>query len=124
MSGLVQEIRAKVGDKFEKGQVLAVLDKQAFELEVESARAGLSRAEAQFAEKETAYERERRIQAQDAGATTQRAVDQARAAYESTRENVTYSRAQLDLARRDLRNTNLRAPFDGYRSGTSTPSKR
>lgn len=113
VSGLVQEIRASVGDRFEEGQVLAVLDKQPFELNVESARAALSRAEAQFVEKETAYDRERRIQAQDAGATTQRAVDQARAAYESTRQNVSFSRAQLDLARRDLQNTELRAPFDG-----------
>lgn len=113
VSGLVQQIRAKVGDRVEKGQVLAVLDKQPFELKVESAQAALSRAEAQFAEKETAFDRERRIQAQDAGATTQRAVDQARAAYESTRQNVSYSRAQLDLASRDLQNTELRAPFDG-----------
>jgi RND family efflux transporter MFP subunit len=113
VSGLVQEIRANVGDRFEEGQVLAVVDKQPFELNVESARAALSRAEAQFEEKETAYDRERRIQAQDAGATTQRAVDQARAAYESTRQNISFTRAQLDLARRDLENTELRAPFDG-----------
>jgi RND family efflux transporter MFP subunit len=113
VSGLVQEIRASVGDRFEEGQVLAVLDMQPLELHVESALASLSRAQAQFEEKETAYDRERRIQAQDAGATTQQAVDQARAAYESVRQNVSYSRAQLDLARRDLEKTELRAPFDG-----------
>jgi RND family efflux transporter MFP subunit len=113
VSGLVQEVRATAGDRFEDGQVLAVLDKQPFELNVESARASLSRAEAQFEEKGTAYDREQRIQAQDPGATTQRAVDQARAAFESNRQNVSFSRAQLDLARRDLRNAELRAPFDG-----------
>ena len=100
--GLVQEIRVSVGDRFEGGQVLAVLDKQPFELNVESARAALSRAQAQFEEKETAYDRELRIQNQHAGATTQRAVDQALAAYESVRQNVSYSRAQLALALRDL----------------------
>ena len=113
VSGLVREVHANAGDKFEKGQVLAVLDRQAFELNVESARAALSRAQAQFEEKGTAFDREQRIQAQDPGATTQRAVDQARAAYESNRQNVSYSRAQLDLARRDLLNTELRAPFEG-----------
>ena len=113
VSGLVQEINANAGDRFVDGQVLAMLDKQPFELNVESARAALSRAEAQFTEKETAYDRERRIQAQDPGATTQRAVDQALAAYESNRQAVSFNRAQLDLARRDLRNTELRAPFDG-----------
>jgi RND family efflux transporter MFP subunit len=113
VSGLVQEIRANLGDRFEEGQVLAVVDKQPFELNVASARASLSRAQAQFEEKKTAYDRERRIQAQEAGATTQRSVDQARAAYEGTRQNVSYNRAQLDLARRDLQNTQLRAPFEG-----------
>jgi len=113
VSGLVREIRVDVGENFEKGQVLAVLDKQQFELNVESARAALARAEAQNAEKESAYDRQLRIQAQDAGATTQRAVDQSRAAYESTRESISYNRAQLNLARRDLQNTELRAPFDG-----------
>jgi len=113
VSGLVQKVNASAGDRFEEGEVLAVMDKKPFELNVESARAALSRARAQFAERESAYERERRIQAQDAGATTQRAVDQARAAYESSRQSVSYARAQLDLARRDLQNTDLRAPFDG-----------
>jgi RND family efflux transporter MFP subunit len=113
VSGLVQDIRVAMGDKFESGQVLAALDRQSFELNVESARAALSRAEAQHEEKRSAYDRQRRIQAQDPGATTQRAVDQARAGYESTRENISYARAQLSLARRDLQNTELRAPFDG-----------
>jgi RND family efflux transporter MFP subunit len=93
--------------------VLAVLDKKPFELNVESAKAALSRAQARLTEKKSGYDRERRIQSQDPGATTQKAVDQARAAYESTRQNVSYSRAQLDLARRDLAKTELRSPFDG-----------
>ena len=113
VSGLLQDVRVSAGERIEAGQVLAVMDKQPFELNVESARAALSRAQAQLEEKESAYERERRIQAQNAGATTQRAVDQARAAYESSRQSVGYTRAQLDLARRDLRNAELRAPFDG-----------
>lgn len=113
VAGLVQEIGVNVGDRFEVGQVLAVLDSQPFELNVESARAALSRAVAEFEEKETAYDRELRVQTQDAGATTQQAVDQALAAYEGNRQNVSYSRAQLALALRDVENTELRAPFDG-----------
>jgi RND family efflux transporter MFP subunit len=113
VSGLVQEIGVDRGDKVKDGQVLAVLDKKPFELNVESAKAALSRAQARLTEKKSGYDRERRIQSQDPGATTQKAVDQARAAYESTRQNVSYSRAQLDLARRDLAKTELRSPFDG-----------
>ena len=113
VDGIIQNIQVDVGDKFKKGDVLAVLDKKPFQLNVESAKATLSRAEAQLEEKKSAFEREQRIQAEDAGATTQRAVDQARAAYESQIQNVSYSRSRLDLAERDLMNTELRGPFDG-----------
>ena len=113
VTGLVHEIGVDRGDKVKEGEVLAVLDKKPFELNVESAKAALSRAQARLTEKKSGYDRERRIQSQDPGATTQKAVDQARAAYESTRQNVSYSRAQLDLANRDLAKTELRSPFDG-----------
>jgi RND family efflux transporter MFP subunit len=113
VAGLVQEIRVAVGDRFKEGDVLAVLDKKPIALNVESAKAALSRARAQLKEKQSAYERERRIQAQDPGATSAKAVEQARAAYDSMRQAVSYSQAQLDLALRDLEKTELRAPFDG-----------
>ena len=113
VTGLVREIGVNRGDKVKEGEVLAVLDKKPFELNVESAKAALSRARARLTEKKSGYERERRIQSQDPGATTQKAVEQARAAYEATRQNVSYSRAQLDLAKRDLAKTELQSPFDG-----------
>ncbi len=113
VDGIIASVAVDVGDQFKKGDVLAVLDKKPFELNVESAKATLSRAAAQLAEKKSAFEREQRIQAEDAGATTQRAVDQARAAYESQIQNVSYNRSQLDLAERNLVNTELRGPFDG-----------
>jgi RND family efflux transporter MFP subunit len=113
VSGLVHEIGVDRGGKVKEGEVLAVLDKKPFELNVESAKAALSRAQARLTEKKSGYDRERRIQSQDPGATTQKAIDQARAAYESTRQNVSYNQAQLDLAKRDLEKTELRSPFDG-----------
>ena len=113
VEGVIDEMRVEVGDRFKKGEVLAVLDKKPYELNLESARAASSRARAQFEEKQSAYDRERRIQDEDPGATTEKAVEQARAAYMSQRENVSYSQAQLKLAKRDLSNTELRAPFDG-----------
>ena len=113
VGGLVQTVRVDIGDKVKKGWLLAALDKKPFELNVESSKAALSRAHAKFNEKKSAYDREVRIQAQDPGATSQRAVDQALAAYESTRQDVSYYQAQLDLTKRDLEKTSLRAPFDG-----------
>lgn len=113
VSGLVQEISVSAGDKVKRGEVLAFLDKQPFELNVESAKAALSRASADLKEKQSGYERQRRIQSQDPGATSQKAVEQARAGYEGSRQSVSYNRAQLNLANRDLEKTELLAPFDG-----------
>ena len=39
VDGVIQNMRVDVGDTFKKGDVLAVLDKKPFELNVESARA-------------------------------------------------------------------------------------
>ncbi len=113
VDGIIQAIEVDVGDSFTKGELLARLDNQSFELNVASARAALSRANAQLEERQSAFDRELRIQTEDPGATTQKAVDQVRAAYESQVEEVTYSQARLDLALRDLANTELVAPYDG-----------
>lgn len=113
VSGTVQEVRVDAGADVDVGQVLAVLDRKPFELNVTSAEAALSRAQAQIDEAKSNYDRERRIYAQDPGATTQKRIDQARANYESKRQSVNYARAQLDLARRDLKKTALVAPFEG-----------
>jgi len=107
VSGMVQEVRVNAGDTVDAGQVLAALDREPFELNVTSAEAGLSRAQAQVEEAKSNYDRERRIYAQDAGATTEKSVERARAGYESKRQSVSYARAQLDLARRSSRNANL-----------------
>jgi RND family efflux transporter MFP subunit len=113
VSGIVQEVNVDAGDAVNAGQVLAVLDRKPFELIVASAKAGLSRAQAQVDEAKSNYDRERRIYAQDSGATTEKSVERARAGYESKRQSVNYARAQLDLARRDLEKTALLAPFEG-----------
>lgn len=113
VDGIVQAVQVEVGDRFKKGDVLAHLDNQSYRLSVESAKAALSRATAVLEEKQSAYERETRIQAEDPGATTQKAVDQARAAYESQVQEVTYSQARLKLAQRDLQHTELIAPYNG-----------
>ena len=113
VDGIVQAVLVDVGDTFKKGDVLAHLDNQSFKLSVASAEAALSRAMAQLEEKQSAYEREQRIQSEDPGATTQKAVDQARAGYESQVQEVSYSQARLELSVRDLSNTELVAPYDG-----------
>ena len=60
VDGVIKQIPVDVGDRFKKGEVLAVLDKKPYELNLESARSASSRARAQFEEKQSARRGDRR----------------------------------------------------------------
>jgi multidrug efflux system membrane fusion protein len=113
VSGNVQKMLVKVGDKVKKGQVIAVLDKRPFQLNVEASEAALGRAKVQLADKKADMDRYERIRKLDPGAVSQASLDQSKAAYQSAQNQVSYATSQLNLARRDLEKTELRAPFDG-----------
>ena len=113
VSGNVQEVRVNVGDKVTKDQVLAVLDTRTYKLNVAAAEADLGKAKVQLADKRKDLDRLQRIADQDPGAISQAAIDQAEAAYDSARKNVEFATSQLDLAKRDLSKTVLRAPYNG-----------
>lgn len=113
VSGNVREVRVDVGDKITKGQVLAVLDKRTYNLNVRAAEAELGRAKVQLADKRNDLDRFQRINKQDPGAVSQAALDQSQAAVDSARKQVQFVKSQLKLAQRDLEKTVLRAPFDG-----------
>jgi RND family efflux transporter MFP subunit len=113
VSGNVREVRVDVGDRITKGQVLAVLDKRTYNLNVTAAEAEVGRAEVQLADKRNDLDRYQRINKQDPGAVSQAALDQSQAAVDSARKQVQFTKSQLNLAQRDLAKTVLRAPFDG-----------
>jgi RND family efflux transporter MFP subunit len=113
VSGNVREVRVDVGDRITKGQVLAVLDKRTYNLNVKAAEAELGRAEVQLADKRNDLDRFQRINKQDPGAVSQAALDQSQAAVDSARKQVQFTKSGLKLAQRDLDKTVLRAPFDG-----------
>ena len=113
VGGIVEEIKVDVGDRIEKGQVLAIMDKSTYELNVEAAQASVRRAEAEFREAQSNWEREQRMAQEDIGATSQRALDQAEAARDTARQNLSYGTSRLNLAKRDLDRTVLYSPFEG-----------
>lgn len=113
VSGNVREVRVDVGDKITKGQVLAVLDKRTYNIDVKAAEAELGRAKVQLADKRNDLDRFQRINKQDPGAVSQASLDQSQAAVDGARKQVQFRKSQLKLAQRDLEKTVLRAPFDG-----------
>ncbi len=111
VAGNVRELKVDVGDRFKSGEVLSALDRQTFELSVESAKAALGRARADEAEKRTEFERQDALYKKQWVARS--AQEQALAAYESAQNQVRYRVSELNLARRDLEKTELLAPLDG-----------
>ena len=111
VGGTVEKVEAKLGDKVKKGQVLAELDRQPFVLAVRDAEAGLSKAQANLVERRANYERYSALY--ESNNASKAELDEARASFDSAKSQVKAAQAQLGLARRDLRKTQIKAPFDG-----------
>ncbi len=111
VSGNVTEVLVDTGAEIKEGQVLARLDTQTFEIAVQGYQADLGRAKAVATEK--ALELERQKVLFEKKWVSKAAHDQAVAANDTARNEVSIAEARLSLARRDLAKTVLVAPFDG-----------
>ena len=111
VSGNVQEVRVDVGDRITKGQVLATLDPEPYELTVDEIKAELIKARDNVTKTEAEYNRQKRIFEQGAGA--QRRVEVAEFNFKAAKSGVNLQIARLNNAKRDLDRTVLRAPADG-----------
>jgi RND family efflux transporter MFP subunit len=97
--GRIVAFLVEEGQRVEKGTLLARLDDLHYQASLDSAKAFLRKARADFA-------RERSIYQEDPGATTQAALD-------TYRRAVGVSEAQYRQAEKALEDTELRAPFSG-----------
>ena len=111
VSGNIVSLPADVGDKVSKGQLLASLDRQRFGLAAEAAEANVGRAEAVLSEKHNEFDRQQTLFKKKW--VSEAALQQAEASAKSASNDLRYTRAQLNLARRDLERTELHAPFSG-----------
>lgn len=111
VGGTVDTVEVSLGDSVERDQVLARLDAEPFELAVRDAEAEVAEAKAlresaraDFARADELYESQ---------VISRQEYDRARARRGSRDSQVEAAEARLNLARRDLRRSVLRAPFDG-----------
>jgi RND family efflux transporter MFP subunit len=111
VGGNVREVRVNQGDTVRTQQVLATLDAEPYQLNVRAGEAEFERARAYLAQAKLDFERHQRLLAQRAVALVQFEVAQRN--FLSAQSQVDFAMAKLNLARRDLRNTTLTAPFDG-----------
>ncbi len=112
VSGTLQRLLVKVGDKVRQGQVIAVLDARDYDLQVQRAEATLARAKASARSASADYSRVRALY--ENRNASRNDLDQARAAAESSRAEVASSTKDVEIASLQLGYTRLSAPATCY----------
>ena len=112
VQGRVIKVNVDIGDEVSKGQILAVLDPQKYMLDVKVAQAKLKKAEASLVKAEADYEREKVLFKK--GASFQQRLDTRKFQYEAAQSEVNSAQAGLKLAQRNLKNTKLKSPYEGF----------
>jgi RND family efflux transporter MFP subunit len=102
-----------IGDRVKAGDVLASIDPRDYEIALNNAQGQLNKAEANAKRTQSEYDRELNILQQDAGATSQAAVDRKEANRDQAKADVKSLRASVSAAEDRLSYTRLKAPYDG-----------
>lgn len=111
VSGMVREVHAEVGQRVKKGDKLLVLDDVRFQAKVMEAEAGVMRARQEAEEADKDLKRAEELYARGVSATTE--LDAARLRQVRGAASLKEAEARLMLARKNLEDTVLKAPFDG-----------
>jgi HlyD family secretion protein len=105
------EVRAQVGDRVKRGQVLALLSADTLIADAAALRAGLAEAEANQAEAAANAERARQLQA--SGAISAQQIQQYVTAEATAKARAASAKAQLNAAQVRLSQTRIVSPDDG-----------
>ncbi len=112
MPGYVAKVYVDFGDAVKRGQVLAEMEREELELQVEAARASLKQAEAVLIRAKGEYQRAQELFKENIIAP--RGRDAAEAEYKVARARVRSAEKALALAEKRLRDTRIVCPVDGF----------
>ena len=111
VSGTLNKINVEKGAAVKKGTLLATLDPRDFNTRISQAQSALSQAQAQHKNAEADFRRYENLYKQKVIARAQ--YDTYKTQVDVTQSAVSSAQANLKSARDALRDTELRAPFDG-----------
>jgi len=111
VEGFLQSIHFEDGAFVEKGQLLFVIEPQPFEAQLQMAEATVEQQEATLIRAKEEYARQLRMIKHRA--TSESAVQQWRAEYDSAKALLKENKAKAELAQINLGYTRITAPFDG-----------
>ena len=111
VSGTLRKINVEKGASVKKGALLATLDPRDFNTRISQAQSALSQAEAQYKNAQADFKRYENLYRQKVIAKAQ--YDAYKTQVDVAHSAVNSANANLKSARDALRDTELRAPFDG-----------
>ena len=117
-SGIVHRLRANIGDRVQRGDVLAELDPTEFQAQTEQVAAALDNATAGLDYARLDLDRKRSLLAN--GYTSQEAVDLAERALRVAEAQVRQAEATLEYAKIQMGYTRITAPISGVVGSVST----
>jgi RND family efflux transporter MFP subunit len=111
IAGRLQYLGVAEGTRVKAGEVIARIESGDFAAQLASARATAAEIEAQLLQARRDFERARTLRAQ--GLNSDADLENAETRVSVTDAQLNAARAQVELARVNLENTQVRAPFDG-----------
>ena len=111
VSGTLNKINVENGASVRRGTLLATLDPRDFNTRISQAQSALSQAQAQYKNAEADFKRYENLYRQKVIARSQ--YDTYKTQVDVAKSAVDSAQANLKAARDSLRDTELRAPFDG-----------
>lgn len=108
--GFIQVVKTKAGSVIKKGEVLATLDAQDFELRLDLAKARKEQGRVALASADKELRRERQLASENASTAT--ALDRVQAQYDQAKLALKLAEIDVTSAERALDDTRLLAPYD------------
>lgn len=111
VAGRVTRVLGRTGKKVRKGELLAEIDAQDFEIQSRGDAAEIARLGSLLAQQERVVERQQKLVGQ--GFITQNSADDAAAQRDALREQLAAARVRAEVTGRSLGKTRVVAPMDG-----------
>lgn len=111
VSGVVEQLPVKNGQRVKRGQLLASLDPEDYALQVEQANVQVKQAQTSLNVARSTYERVERLY--EGNSVSLSEFEQAKGNYEASEAQLAAAEQQVQAAQNQLNYTQLRAPFSG-----------